>query len=58
MNKFRKGMVFKNKNTGQMLVLINKKNDSFWQASTVTGGKRKSHRVGEGTLKRFYEEIN
>lgn len=56
MNKFRKGMQFKNLQTGQVVKLINKKNDDFWQAAVVSGRNKKSHRIGEKTLSKYYRE--
>ena len=55
--KYKKGQLWKSKDTGVVLELINKKSgNKHWNTKKV-GGKN-AHKIHEGTLIKFYELIN
>lgn len=54
--KIRRGMRFKNKTTGKVFHVIRKATGNHhWTVSQMKGAA--SHRIHEGTLKKFYEEV-
>lgn len=54
--KFRRGKRFVNKATGKIITLKNKMGGNRHWVSHQEGSK-KSHRIHEGTIMKFYEEV-
>jgi len=53
--KYKRGQIFKSKTNGIEIQLLNKVGgNGHWLSKKIRGG-RASHRIHEGTLKKFYE---
>jgi hypothetical protein len=54
--KLKRGMKLKSKNSGVVIKLINKASgNNHWNCNQVN--RKKSHKVHEGTLRKFYEPL-
>ena len=56
--KYKQGMVLRSRTSDVVIRLTSKHNGNGHWNSTKIGGSKKSHRVFEGTLDKFYEVVN
>ena len=55
--RFKKGMILKSKSSNTRIVLVNKKGGmGHWNTQKL--GSKNSHKVHEGTLRKFYAMEN
>ena len=56
MTKYRKGMTLKSTTSNTVITLVNRASGNrHW--NTKKQGSKNSHKVHEGTLDKFYEEV-